>query len=142
MTSTNGESNILKQDTRGRVRTPLARREALLDEFERSGVSAMQFAKMAGVKYPTFALWVAKRRRSMEEQGNPVSPATDYPQSGIAQQPIRLFEALSVTPSGSNGIGLTIELPGGARLVADSSAQLHLAAELIRLLAAGGGRPC
>ena len=30
---------VLKTDVLGRVRTPAARREALLDEFERSGLS-------------------------------------------------------------------------------------------------------
>jgi len=141
MTSTNADSNILKQDTRGRVRTPLARREELLDEFERSGLSGMRFAKMVGIKYATFALWVAKRRKS-REQGAGVRPGADRPDAGVEQRPIRLFEALSVAPAVSIGIGLKIDLPGGARLVADSSAQLQLAAELIRLLANGGARTC
>ena len=141
MTSTNAESNILKQDTRGRVRTPLARREELLDEFERSGLSGMRFAKMVGIKYATFALWVAKRRKS-REQGAGIRSGSDHPDAGVEQRPIRLFEALSVTSAGPNGMGLTIDLPGGARLVADSSAQLQLAAELIRLLANGGARTC
>jgi transposase len=43
---------------------PGERREALLDEFERSGVSAMAFAKMAGVNYATFANWRQKRRKA------------------------------------------------------------------------------
>ena len=38
MTSMNLDSTLLKTDGRGRVRTPLARREALLGEFERSGL--------------------------------------------------------------------------------------------------------
>lgn len=39
----------------GRVRTPPARKEALLDEFERSGLSGARFAALAGIKCPTFA---------------------------------------------------------------------------------------
>ena len=39
MTHTNLPDEILKTDGMGRVRTPKARREALLAEFERSGVS-------------------------------------------------------------------------------------------------------
>jgi hypothetical protein len=35
------EQVILKTDRVGRVRTPLAQREALLDAFERSGLSGM-----------------------------------------------------------------------------------------------------
>lgn len=140
MTSTNPESNILKEDTRGRVRTPPARREELLDEFERSGVSGMRFAKMVGIKYATFALWVAKRRKS-REQGAGIPVPADHQESDVVRQPIRLFEALSVAPAGPSGMGLTIELPGGARMAADSSEQLRLAAELIRLLSAGA-RAC
>ena len=35
---------ILKQDQRGRVRTPVAKREALLNEYERSSLSGVKFA--------------------------------------------------------------------------------------------------
>jgi len=51
MTSTNEEAKVLRTDTRGRVRTPVERREALLDEFERSSMSAMAFAKLTGINY-------------------------------------------------------------------------------------------
>lgn len=54
---------ILKTDEKGRVRTPAARRESLLDEFERSGLSGAKFAALAGIKYPTFAVWAQQRRR-------------------------------------------------------------------------------
>ena len=35
--------------------TPMAQREALLDAYERSGLSGMKFAALHGVKYPSFA---------------------------------------------------------------------------------------
>jgi len=54
MTSMESESGILKTDTIGRVFTPPARREQLLEEFERSGLSGAKFAALAGIKYPTF----------------------------------------------------------------------------------------
>ena len=57
------EPVILKTDGRGRVRTPLAQREGLLDAFERSGLSGMKFAALHGVKYPSFANWVQQRKR-------------------------------------------------------------------------------
>ena len=63
MTSTNVGAEILKQDGRGRVRVPAERRDALLDEFEKSGASGAQFARLAGIKYATFAGWVLKRRK-------------------------------------------------------------------------------
>src|SRR4051812_8624727 len=57
---------ILKQDQRGRIRTPVARREALLDEYERSGLSGVKFAAMVGVKYATFANWLQKRKKARQ----------------------------------------------------------------------------
>jgi transposase len=57
------EEAILKTDVLGRVRTSRERREHLLDEFERSGLSGQKFAALVGIKYPTFATWAQKRRR-------------------------------------------------------------------------------
>lgn len=54
---------LLKTDVLGRVKTPAARREQLLDEFEHSGDSGQQFAELVGVKYQTFATWVQQRKR-------------------------------------------------------------------------------
>ena len=51
----NETSMILKTDKRGRVRLPLERREVLLAEFERSGLTLTRFAELAGVRYSTFA---------------------------------------------------------------------------------------
>ena len=42
---------ILKTDKRGRVRLPPERREALLAEFDRSGLSLTRIAELAGVRY-------------------------------------------------------------------------------------------
>jgi hypothetical protein len=60
----NSDGVILETDERGRVRTPAERRESLLDEFERSGLSAVKFAALVGIKYQTFAAWAARRRKS------------------------------------------------------------------------------
>ena len=54
--------HILKVDVTGRVWTPRVQREAVLDEFERSGMAGTKFAEHIGVKYPTFASWVQQRR--------------------------------------------------------------------------------
>ncbi len=53
---------ILKTDVLGRVKTGARQRERVLDEFERSGLSGMKFAAVAGINYQTFASWVQKRR--------------------------------------------------------------------------------
>jgi transposase len=63
MTFTPEESEeIFKRDKMGRVRVPRARREALLDEYERGGISALQFANYVGIKYSTLANWIQERR--------------------------------------------------------------------------------
>jgi hypothetical protein len=67
-------SMILKRDALGRVTVTPARRAELLDEFERSGMKGVPFAKLVGVNYQTFASWIQKRRR---ERG-------DYPSEAPA----------------------------------------------------------
>ncbi len=62
----NKVGRVLKTDVIGRVKTGARQRERVLDEFERSGLSGMKFAAVAGINYQTFASWVQKRRRAME----------------------------------------------------------------------------
>ena len=47
MTNTTVPDEVLKTDVLGRVHTPRARREALLEEFERSGVSGKAWRVVA-----------------------------------------------------------------------------------------------
>ena len=63
MTLMHDSLELLKTDAGGRVRTSPERREAVLDEFERSGLSGMRFAAGYGLKYPTFACWVLRRKK-------------------------------------------------------------------------------
>jgi hypothetical protein len=49
MTNTTPAEKVLKSDVLGRVKSPRARQEALLDEFERSGVSGKKFAALVGI---------------------------------------------------------------------------------------------
>jgi predicted ArsR family transcriptional regulator len=51
-------------DALGRVRTPTERREALLEEFEMSGMSGTKFAERSGVKCATFGTRGRARRSS------------------------------------------------------------------------------
>jgi hypothetical protein len=50
-------AQIFKRDPMGRVRLPRERREELLDEFERSGMSGVQFGEDFGptFHFPVFA---------------------------------------------------------------------------------------
>ena len=65
----NETDQFLKVDVAGRVWTPRERREALLDEFARGGTPAAAFARLVGIKYPTFASWVQQRRRARGNRG-------------------------------------------------------------------------
>ena len=51
-------------DSKGRVRASKEQRRVILAEFERSGVSAAQFAKRTGLKYSTLAGWLQRYRRA------------------------------------------------------------------------------
>jgi len=132
MTNTTGADIVLKADSKGRVKTPLERRAAILEEFDRSGMSGQAFAKHFGIKYPTFASWVHKRRR--RHAG--LEPAV--------KQGLRLVEAVVDSPSvtcNRTGIGMRVELPGGARLEISDGRQAVLAAQLLRALELSP-RPC
>lgn len=134
MTSTSCEEQILKTDTLGRVRTPRERREALIEEFEKSGLSGTKFAEFIGVKYQTFASWRQQRRRKLVRRAQ-AAPGQTAPDGGA---PLRWVEALlegSAAPGSQSAAALQVHLPGGARLEIGDRAQAALAAELLRALA-------
>ncbi len=140
MTSLNAKAEVLKQDARGRVRVSAQRREALLDEFERSGASAAKFARLVGIRYSTFANWVLQRRKRRVSAGKAVNVMAGVGDAAAKAVPLRLLEAVlegqgheagSSTGSG----GLVIELPGGSRMLVGSPVQLEMAAELVALIA-------
>jgi transposase-like protein len=104
-------------DTKGRVRTSQEQRRVILAEFERSGVSAVQFARRTGLKYSTFAAWVHRYRRTKRPK---------------RRSPLRLLEAV-VGPAPCLP-ALQVQLPGGARLDIHEAGQIPLAAALVRAL--------
>jgi hypothetical protein len=121
MTSTTsrngGKSEILKMDARGRVQVTLERREALLDEFDRSGMSGAGFAKHYGIKYTTFAYWLQARRRKRNPSKRTGSPF--------------LMVAVDAT---NRSNGLTVELSLGVTLKITTPEEARLAAVLIESL--------
>src|SRR5215210_7595219 len=100
------EERILPTDALGRVRTPPERREALLDEFENSGMSGAKFAAFIGVKYQTLANWVQKRRRARAAAGQASgsAPAVRWMEAVLPR------DGLSKSAVGA----LQVHLPGGA----------------------------
>ena len=129
------ESNggeLLRLDTRGRVRTGRERREVLLAEFDRSGVSGARFARMAGINYQTFCGWLHVRR--WESVGKPASKRP---------KPVKWLEAAVTTSAASAQAGpLRVQLPGGAWMDLAAPEHLRAAAQLLQELSAKGGAPC
>jgi hypothetical protein len=143
MTTLLEAGSVLKSDTRNRVRTAPDRREALLDEFERGGMSGARFAALMGIKYQTFANWVAKRRRQRQAAARAegeVLPVSAAAPGGGGGNAVRWLEAVVGREAGCSRMlvakgGLRVHLPGGAYLEVTDRAQLMLAAELVRVLA-------
>jgi transposase-like protein len=107
-------------DTQGRVRTSKEQRRVILDEFERSGMSAARFAQRAGLKYSTLAGWVQRYRRTKPLRRG---------------RPLRLLEAVvDSLPGPVTGAPLVLQLPGGVRLELSEANQVPVAAALLRAL--------
>jgi len=132
MTNMTLSDRILKTDTLGRVKTPAERREALVEEFEKSGMSGTKFAEYVGIKYQTFASWVSKRRRR-HGLARKQSLLADQPADTTAK--LQWVEAVVEKDAAVSGKGaLSVHLPGGARLEVADARQAALAAELLRAL--------
>lgn len=113
---------IIKSDRTGRTRYTAQYKREVLDAFESSSLSAPAFAMQCGVKYPTFAAWIAGRRRS--------SPSG--PVHRLSTPPAFLLAEIGDSQSGET---LEVRLPGGAVARAAGPGQLKLLAELLRHLA-------
>ena len=117
-----GRIGPLKVDAKGRVWTPASKREEILREFDRSGASGVEFARMIGVKYPTFAGWIRRRApqtASARRQGRP------------KKEPVQFVEA---TIPGLPTEPLVVELPRAVRVRITAAGQIPLVLELLRSL--------
>lgn len=122
MTSTSESSSIIKSDRIGRTRYSSQYKAEVVAAFEQSGVSGPDFAKQCGVKYPTFAAWVAKSRKGPSEAPSGKSA----PNFLLAELP---------GPRPESGTDLKVELPGGAIARVSTASQAGLLAELLKALA-------
>lgn len=118
---------ILRTDVLGRVTMPRERRERVLDEFDESGLSGAEFARLSGVKYQTFANWVQRRRRERKQYPKAKKAAT--------HPPLQWVEAIldKTSPVQANRV-LIMHLANGVRLEIADAAQAALAAALLRSL--------
>ena len=117
-----GRIGPLKVDATGRVWTPAAKRAEILREFDRSGTSGVEFARMIGVKYPTFAGWLRRRgarAAGARRRGRP------------KKEPVQFVEA---TIHGRPTEPLVVELPRAVRVRITASCQIPLVLELLRSL--------
>jgi DNA-binding transcriptional regulator/RsmH inhibitor MraZ len=142
------KSEILKVDRRGRVRVPRVRRNMLLDEFERCGVSARQFAERIGVRYQTFATWKQKRDRQRQAEADSSGVKSVALPPGRSGGGLQWVEAVVERSDGdrqgsrAGKARLAVSLPGGARMEIDDAGQVVLAAELLRMLEIKGRVQC
>lgn len=144
MTTTNGleDGQIIKTDELGRVRTSRERREALLEEYERSGMSGAAFAQWAGIKYTTFASWAQKRRRANRGVTPEALPASEPPLPPTNPKPLRWVEAVVDHGRKTTDVAepvLVVHLAGGARMEIGDSKGATLAAEILRQLQRASG---
>ncbi len=109
--------SIIKSDRTGRAHYAKQYKQEVLDAFESSSLSAPAFARHCGIKYPTFAAWVARSKRAAhpEPTANPAFLVAEV--AGAPDAP-----------------GLEVRLPGGAVLRAADSFQVKLLAELLTRL--------
>lgn len=130
---------LLKTDALARVRTPVSRREEILAEFDRSGLSGARFAKLHGIKYQTFMAWTRKRRRVDRAVPGTGEGCPDLMGQIAARLGMREIGLDAVAEEGC----LEIELAGGIRMRVRGAEQAVLAARIIGLLSSGEGhRAC
>ncbi len=114
-------TSIVKADRTGRTRYTDHYKAEVVEAFAGSGLSGPAFARQCGVKYPTFASWVAKT-------GRQDAPRKEAQQSGA-------FIVAQIGQESAVGDGtLEVRLPGGATAVAGTPRQVVLLAELLKAL--------
>ena len=129
------EATILKRDSLGRVRVPHAKREEMLDAFERSGMSARAFAHSHGVKKMTFASWVQKRRRARGDyEKEETRRKLRMPKASKTSQLQEGMSLLEVEVSAPSSSSLEVMLPNGAKVLLSEERQIPLLKTLLREL--------
>ena len=114
-------TSIIKSDRIGRAHYSDQYKREVLTAFEQSSLSGPIFAKQCGIKYPTFASWIFKSRKTRTT----ADPAQHHQAFIVAE----LGEDLSASQA------LEVKLPGGALVRASSTHHVRLLAELLRSLA-------
>jgi hypothetical protein len=130
------QDHILRKDTRGRVVVTAERRAGLLAQFDQSGISGIQFAKLAGVKYSTLAYWLQQRRKG--QKGTLTTPPSAP--RGEPGPEVRWLEAVVAGEDKSSACeqtpqpALVMHGPGGVCWKIEGEDQARLAAAVLRHL--------
>lgn len=105
----------------------------MLAEYEGSGMSGPEYAEYIGVKYPTFATWLQRRKQESGELGT---------QGEVKERSALQWVEAVVEKAAEPGEteGLVIRLGGGAEMTVRNVPGARLAAEVLRQL--GGVRGC
>ena len=116
-------------DTRGRVRVSRERREVLLAQFDKSGMTGKRFAAFAGINYQTLCGWLQKRRKAAVGKGLAVTESRS----------LQWVEAVAEgeSPKAPKPGVLVVHLSSGARMEISDPLSAALAAEVLRSLMAG-----
>jgi hypothetical protein len=126
---------ILSRDAQGRVLVSRERRELLLEQYDRSGMSGVKFAEYVGIKYSTLAYWLQSRRRRREREKLLLKAGGETEPSKGHGAWIEAVVENGAQPRIQEG-ALRIYFAGGARCQISSAAEVAMAAELLGRLAA------
>lgn len=113
-------SVLVKSDRAGRTRYTKSYKDEVVSAYEQSGMSAAAFAEHCGIKYPTFASWIAKTKRRSEG----IDRSNDQSQQFVIAE--------FASPHTANS--LKLELPNGVIVHISSPSQLGLLADLLKTL--------
>lgn len=114
-------TSIVKSDRAGRTRYTAEYKSEVVAAFRSSGLSGPAFARQCGIKYPTFAAWVAKSR-GPDRRPPSAPPSNSFILAEIGEGNASASDVLEV------------RLPGGATILAETPRQLALLAELLKAL--------
>jgi transposase-like protein len=91
-----------KRDTRGRRVAPEERRTKMVEAYRGTGLTMAEFARREGIKYATFAGWVAKASRLVPAKSGMKFaevrvPFTSVPTGPSAPLEVRLADGTSIS---------------------------------------------
>src|SRR6516162_791335 len=109
-----GSGQILSQDARGRVLVSRERRESLLAEYDRSGMSGVRFAQYLGIKYTTLAHWIRGWRRQRQREKLLVKAGADVEAARSNGRWIEAVVDKNASPTRAPSGALRIYFAGGA----------------------------